>query len=71
LSIAVVCLALSLIWLVKWILNKLIPVIENNTSAFSAMLKSDEENREVIANNTKAINDLTTEHKVLTSMLKK
>jgi hypothetical protein len=75
LSIAVVCLGYSIWWIFKWILNKLLLVVERNTTALEAVLKfisnSDQEVKEVVNNNTKAINELTTEHKVLTAELKR
>lgn len=82
LSLAVVCLGFALWWLVRWVLNKLVPIIEKNTIVLDAVLKylaksesqKADENRdvvEVVSNNTRAINELTTEQKILTSVLKK
>lgn len=82
LSLAVVCLGFAIWWLVRWVLNKLVPIIEKNTIVLDAVLKylaksesqKADENRdvvEVVSNNTRAINELTTEQKILTNVLKK
>jgi len=75
LSISVVCLGYALWWIFKWILKKLIPIIERNTTVLESVLQflanSDREVKEVINNNTKAVNELTTEHKVLIAELKR
>lgn len=68
LSIAVITLCISLGWLVRWVLNKLISVIEKNTKTHEAVLKYIETNdrrvAESVDNNTKAFGVLTSEFKL-------
>lgn len=43
LVIAVITMAVALIWLVRWILNKLLPVLEANTSAMKQVSDSSDD----------------------------
>lgn len=71
LSIAVVCGAIALVWLGKWILNKLIPVLENNTSAFTSVKNSVDKFQETVEKSSAIMANLATEQKLLNQQLQR
>lgn len=71
LSIAVVCGAIALVWLGKWILNKLIPVLENNTSAFTSVKNSVDKFQETVERSNAIMTNLATEQKLLNQQLQR
>lgn len=69
LSIAVLGLTAGTIWLVKWILNKLITALENNTSAMNNISTSVNEFRKTVQETNDVMSDLATEQKLLNQSL--
>ena len=71
LSIGVVCGAIVLVWLGKWILNKLIPVLENNTAAFTSVSKSVEKFQITVEQSNSIMANLATEQRLLNQQLQR
>ena len=69
LTIAVLALTAGTIWLVKWILNKLITALENNTAAMNNIVKTVDEFRKTMQENTDVMSELTVEQKLINQNL--
>lgn len=69
LTIAVLALTAGTIWLVKWILNKLITALENNTAAMNNIVKTVDEFRKTMQENTDVMSELTMEQKLINQNL--
>lgn len=69
LSIGIGVLAVTMWWLIKWVLNKLITTVENNTSALNKVANSIERFDQTMTSTNKVLGDLTVEQKYLNQQL--
>lgn len=71
LSIVVISLGGFLYWLVRWILNKMLTTLNNNTEAMTMFAATAKHLNESIDKNTNVMSSIVTEQKLINQRLSK